>query len=248
MMRMQSMEFNELNVEFGYTYESAAIVPDGSPAPQPVDDDPRLRAVDAAGRAAAARLDRRRGRRPPADQGPGRARALPADRRRGRRGVVRRGRASSPPTPASPLDAVRIGHIDGDLYDPRCMWLRRREIGPDGAVLVRPDRFVAWRSIGASEDPREELADALSQILARPVGVAGRRPRERMEPEVDVAIVGLRAGRPGARGAARPRRPPGGGVRALQRDLPAAARGPHRPRDHAAAAGARPRRPRSPAR
>ena len=37
MMRMQSMEFNELNVEFGFTYESA-VVPDGSPARQPVDD------------------------------------------------------------------------------------------------------------------------------------------------------------------------------------------------------------------
>ena len=87
--------------------------------------DPRLRAVDPAGRAAAARLDRRRGRRPASDQGPGRPGPLPADRGRGRRGVVRRGRASSP-TRASPLDAVRIGHIDGDLYDPRCMWVRRR--------------------------------------------------------------------------------------------------------------------------
>ena len=32
------MEFNELNVEFGYAYESAAVVPDGSPPPRPVDD------------------------------------------------------------------------------------------------------------------------------------------------------------------------------------------------------------------
>jgi 2,4-dichlorophenol 6-monooxygenase len=30
-IRAQSMEFSELNVEFGYTYESAAVVPDGSP-------------------------------------------------------------------------------------------------------------------------------------------------------------------------------------------------------------------------
>jgi 2,4-dichlorophenol 6-monooxygenase len=37
-MRMQSMEFNELNVEYGYTYGSAAVVPDGSPEPEPVDD------------------------------------------------------------------------------------------------------------------------------------------------------------------------------------------------------------------
>ena len=67
-----------------------------------------------------------------------------------------------------PLDAVRIGHVDGDLFDPRCTWLRRREIGPRGAVLVRPDRFVAWRSLEASEQPLEELADALGRILARP--------------------------------------------------------------------------------
>ena len=31
-IRAQSMEFSELNVEFGYAYESDAIVPDGSAA------------------------------------------------------------------------------------------------------------------------------------------------------------------------------------------------------------------------
>ena len=30
-----------------------------------------------------------------------------------------------------PLDAVRIGHLDGDLFDPRCTWLRHREITSD---------------------------------------------------------------------------------------------------------------------
>ena len=33
-IRAQSMEFNEHNVEYGYTYDSAAIVPDGTPAPR----------------------------------------------------------------------------------------------------------------------------------------------------------------------------------------------------------------------
>ena len=70
-----------------------------------------------------------------------------------------------------PLDAVRIGHIDGDLFDPRLTWARRREIGPDGAILVRPDRFVAWRSLGAADDPAADLTAALASILARPVGV-----------------------------------------------------------------------------
>jgi 2,4-dichlorophenol 6-monooxygenase len=68
-----------------------------------------------------------------------------------------------------PIDAVRIGHLDGDLYDPRCTWLRQREIGPDGAILVRPDRFVSWRNVGASENPGEELANAFAQILGCPV-------------------------------------------------------------------------------
>jgi len=31
-MRAQSMEFSELNVEYGYCYQSAAVVPDGSTA------------------------------------------------------------------------------------------------------------------------------------------------------------------------------------------------------------------------
>jgi hypothetical protein len=34
---------------------------------------------------------------------------------------------------------------------------------------VRPDRFVAWRSTTAVDDPGAALADALSQIVARPV-------------------------------------------------------------------------------
>ncbi|HEX9352887.1 MAG TPA: hypothetical protein VF933_03575 [Streptosporangiaceae bacterium] len=72
-----------------------------------------------------------------------------------------------------PLDAVRIGHLDGDLYDPRCTWLRHRQITSDGAILVRPDRFIAWRHQTRTSDPRAALADALSQILARPAGVGG---------------------------------------------------------------------------
>ena len=67
-----------------------------------------------------------------------------------------------------PLDALRIGHLDGDLYDPRCVWVRQRQIAPDGAILLRPDRFVAWRHATASEDPRAALAAALSQILLHP--------------------------------------------------------------------------------
>jgi 2,4-dichlorophenol 6-monooxygenase len=66
-----------------------------------------------------------------------------------------------------PLRAVRIGHLDGDYRDPRCAWLRYRQTSPRGAVLVRPDRFVGWRSIDGSADPAGELHSVLSRILCR---------------------------------------------------------------------------------
>jgi 2,4-dichlorophenol 6-monooxygenase len=56
-MRAQSMEFSELNIEFGYCYESAAVVPDGSAVPAPADDI-RVYQRPPARVPAAARLDR----------------------------------------------------------------------------------------------------------------------------------------------------------------------------------------------
>jgi 2,4-dichlorophenol 6-monooxygenase len=47
--------------------------------------------------------------------------------------------------------------------------VRQREIQSDGAVLVRPGRFIAWRQATSAEDPLSALAGALSQILARSV-------------------------------------------------------------------------------
>ena len=87
-IRMQSMEFNELNVELGYSYESKAIVPDGTPPPEPVDE---IRVYEPSTRPGAplphAWIDDEDGRRRPIKDLVA-ARPLPADRRRGRRGVV----------------------------------------------------------------------------------------------------------------------------------------------------------------
>lgn len=168
-IRKQSMEFNELNVELGYAYDSAAIVADGSPPPEPVDE---IRVYEPSTRPGAplphAWIDDEAGwRRPIKDLvSPGRFLLIA-----GEHGGAWCEAARELATAGVPLDAVRIGHVDGDLYDPRCMWARRRQIGADGALLVRPDRFVGWRSLRASERPLADLADALSQILARPVGV-----------------------------------------------------------------------------
>ncbi len=39
--------------------------------------------------------------------------------------------------------------------------------GADGAVLVRPDGFIAWRARGAEDDEEGVLSAALAQVLAR---------------------------------------------------------------------------------
>ena len=167
-MRAQSMEFSELNVEYGYAYESSAVVPDGSPASEPLDD---IRIYEPCTRPGAplphAWIDDEDGNRRPIKDliVPGRFLLIAGEDGQAwceaARQLAREANV--------PIDAVRIGHLDGDLFDPRCTWLRHRGIAGDGAVLVRPDRFIAWRHTTAAEDPHAVLADALGQVLGRPL-------------------------------------------------------------------------------
>ncbi len=170
-MRAQSMEFSELNVELGYRYESPAIVGDGSPPPNPVDP---IRVYEPSTRPGAplphAWIDDEEGERRAIKDLVGAGRFLLIASEEGEEWCDAARELAR--TSGLPLDALRIGHLDGDLFDPRCTWLRHRQIGADGAILVRPDRFVAWRSMGAGERPLQELAAALGQILARPAGEA----------------------------------------------------------------------------
>ena len=171
-MRAQSMEFSELNVEYGYCYQSAAVVPDGSAPPVPADD---VRVYQPGTRPGAplphAWIDDEDGHRRPVKDlvAPGRFLLIAGEDGQAWCEAAQQLAADT----GLPLDAVRIGHLDGDLYDPRCTWLRHRQITSDGAILVRPDRFIAWRHQTGTSDPRAALADALSQILAGPAGVDG---------------------------------------------------------------------------
>ncbi|MER6153781.1 monooxygenase, partial [Streptomyces hirsutus] len=46
-------------------------------------------------------------------------------------------------------------------------WHERYGVRADGAVLVRPDGFVAWRSAGVPADAAGALTGALRRALAR---------------------------------------------------------------------------------
>lgn len=52
------------------------------------------------------------------------------------------------------------------LVDVEKTFLERYGIGPDGAVLVRPDGHVAWRCQGAPGDAEQQLQQVLAQVLA----------------------------------------------------------------------------------
>jgi len=60
------------------------------------------------------------------------------------------------------LDAHCIGR---DLEDPECRFTDAYGISSQGASLVRPDGFVAWRSVGASESPEAALSAAMRRSL-----------------------------------------------------------------------------------
>ena len=62
------------------------------------------------------------------------------------------------------LQAIRIGSDATDIDD---AFEKSYGVGPDGAVLVRPDGFIAWRSRTAAPSPEAVLRDALSTILGK---------------------------------------------------------------------------------
>jgi 2,4-dichlorophenol 6-monooxygenase len=143
-MRAQSMEFSELNVEYGYSYQSAAVVSDGTEPPTLIDD---VRVYEPSTRPGAplphAWVDDEDGNRRPIKElvEPGRFVLIAGEDGEAWCAAARVLAAKT----NLPLDALRIGHLDGDLYDPRCAWLCHRDIQSEGAILVRPDRFIAWR-------------------------------------------------------------------------------------------------------
>ena len=170
-IRRLTMEGNELNVEYGYRYDSAAVVPDGTPEPQPIDPI-RLYQPDTRPGSPLPHAwidDEAALRRPLKDLvRPGRFMLIAGEDGDAWCSAANRIASAN----ALALDAVRIGELDGDLFDPRLMWTQCRGIGRDGAVLVRPDRFVGWRSLGSGVNPARELAAALGRILGREVAVA----------------------------------------------------------------------------
>ncbi|SDL97826.1 FAD-dependent monooxygenase [Bacillus sp. OK048] len=64
------------------------------------------------------------------------------------------------------IKCISIGN-NADYIDSTGQWKEVCEISEEGAILVRPDNHVAWRTKVAVENPNETLTNALINILGR---------------------------------------------------------------------------------
>ncbi|WP_327391947.1 FAD-dependent monooxygenase [Streptomyces sp. NBC_01186] len=65
------------------------------------------------------------------------------------------------------VDAHRVGGPDAELTAPGNGVAKKHGIAADGALLVRPDGFVAWRAEGAADAPEAALTEAVRALYTR---------------------------------------------------------------------------------
>ena len=160
----QTIEFRHHNVEFGYVYRSAAIVHDGIAEPEPVDGVRVYEPSTNAGHPLPHAFVEREGQRMPLCDLVHGGHFVLVCGEQGQRWVEAAERIAV--DNGLPLRAVTVG-LDGcDYVDVRAAWLKQRGVSPRGAVLVRPDRYIAFRALEAVDDPSAALKAALGQVLA----------------------------------------------------------------------------------
>ena len=163
----QRIGFRHHNVEVGATYKAGAFVRDGSPDPELLDDVMIYQPATRPGHPLPHAMIEGVGQPFPISwlTKQGSCFALIA----GESGDawINAAREVSEQS-AIPIEAARIGLYTGDYRDTRGAWIKQRGIGKDGALLVRPDRYIGFRSEHAVADPKLALRSALSQILSRP--------------------------------------------------------------------------------
>ncbi|GIM90201.1 FAD-dependent oxidoreductase [Paractinoplanes toevensis] len=164
-MELKHYEFNAHGVDLGQFYSSAAVVPDGSTRPTPPRD-PELYYEPST--VPGSRL-------PHVWVGDAKRRMSTLDLAPMTRFTLFTGIAGEAWVAAAekagaelgvPVTAVVIGpgRAVTDLYYD---WARVREIEEEGALLVRPDKHIGWRSVRLPADPHRALHDALTAILGR---------------------------------------------------------------------------------
>ena len=152
---------SEQGLIFGASYESAAVIPDGS-APA-INDDPITQYLPSA----------RPGCRAPHVALLRNGKRISTIDLFGNRFVLLAGPEGAPWRNAAEALAGSdrpdiVGYtIGGDLVDPDGNWQTLYGVDADGAVLVRPDGQVAWRSRSRAADAKTVLRAAVDSVLGR---------------------------------------------------------------------------------
>ncbi|GAB3308703.1 FAD-dependent oxidoreductase [Epidermidibacterium keratini] len=164
-IELQNYQFNAHGVELGQQYESAAVAGDGTPWPAPERDaelyyeattHPGARLPHAwlqRGTEAVSTIDL---------TGHGGFTLLT--------GIGGEAWVQAAAAVAEDLGITLTAHTIGhgcELTDPLGRWAELREIGDAGALLVRPDHHIAWRSTDLADDPAGDLEAAVRRVLAR---------------------------------------------------------------------------------
>ncbi|MFK0120488.1 FAD-dependent monooxygenase [Streptomyces sp. NPDC090994] len=164
----QRIEYQAHDIELGHSYPAGAVVPDGTPPPPRDPTGATYHPVTRPGH-----------RLPHAWLRHGDTRVSTHDLVDGRAGfVLITGPLSecwavaakkAEDTLGVPLTVVSVGGRAGaaDYWDADGTWTAVRGTGDDGAVLVRPDQHIAWRSAQAGPRVDQELGAALRRILGR---------------------------------------------------------------------------------
>jgi 2,4-dichlorophenol 6-monooxygenase len=161
----QRVEFHAHEIEIGFSYETGALVSDGTAAPERDPFGAHYRPTTRPGhrlphawlKADGQRLSTHDLVRPGGFAliaGPdGRDWVTAAEELAAETGIT--------------INAKTVGD-GGALRDADGQWSEVCELEAGGAVLVRPDQHVAWRSVSGSADPREALRGALAAVLGQP--------------------------------------------------------------------------------
>ncbi|QZT61499.1 FAD-dependent oxidoreductase [Mycolicibacterium austroafricanum] len=164
-MELKNYEFNAHGVDLGQTYQSAAVVPEGSTLPIPARDPELFYEMSTV---PGSHL-------PHAWVGDSRTKLALMDLAPYTEWTVITGIAGEAWAGAAdkvghelgiPLRTVVIGpgrEVTDLYYD----WAKLREVDEDGALLVRPDKHIAWRSMSMPDQPHAALRTAMAQILGR---------------------------------------------------------------------------------
>jgi 2,4-dichlorophenol 6-monooxygenase len=159
----QRIEFQAHDVEIGYWYEDGALVPDGTEA---AERDPF---------GAEYHPTTRPGHRLP------HAWLQDGENRLSTHDLIRPGGfaliagadgadwvAAAQKIAAETGITIQARAVDGqDLADSDGQWAQVNQIEPTGAVFVRPDHHIAYRSVTAVSDPEEALRDVVRTVLGQ---------------------------------------------------------------------------------